>query len=176
MTNLAWLRPHFNSLTEDWWTTTKLAYQLYGEIVQLTNADVRRAIHDLLGDRPDVNIELLDNTYRTYPRAIFERTIADDRTNRSMAWPERGDCNNYGLRFKVAMDFWYNVDAVGFVVDHSAGHAYDLVVFGDVTASLLEPQSDRFVAVGEEISFLKGLPLPAGSSGRYSLTSGVILI
>ena len=168
------LRPHFDRLTEEWWETTKLAYELYPEIVTLTGDEVRRAVRNLLA--ADVQLELLDGVYRTYSRATFERVIGNDTTNRSMAWRELYDCDDFAWQFKARMRWFYNVNAVGFVIDHSAGHAYNLVIFGDGTASLLEPQSDRFVAVGEEISFLKGIPLPAGSSGRYSLNDGMVII
>ena len=170
------LRPHFDQLTSEWWETTKLAYSLYSEIVTLTREEVQEALNTLLGPRPDVVIEYLDHEYRTYTRPVFERVIRDDTTNRSMAWKELYDCDDYAWQFKGRMRWFYNVSAVGFVVDKSSWHAYNVVVFGDKTAALFEPQEDRLVAVDEAIGFLKGVPLPTESSGRYSLTKGVVLL
>jgi hypothetical protein len=174
--SLAWLRPHFDQITADWWVTLQLAYRLQPEIVTLTYGDIGKAIQDLLGNRPDVVIERLDLEYRTYSRSTLAAAIANDKTNRSMAWPERNDCDNYAWRFKSAMDFWYNVDAVGFVLDKSSWHAYNIVVFADKTAALFEPQQDRFPLLDEPIVIPGGIALPAGSSGRYSLRSGLIII
>jgi len=173
---LDWLRPHFDRIMVSWWETLKLAYRLYPELVTLTYQDVDAALHDLLGDRPDVRIERQDLAYRTYPRSIFEEVIANDPTERSMAWPEYNDCDNYAWRFKSAMDFWYNVNAVGFVLDKSSWHAYNIVVFADKTAALFEPQQDRFPALNESIVIPGGVPLSEWSTGRYSLTKGLILI
>ena len=170
--SLDWLRPHFDKIAGEWWDTTLLAYRLYPQVVTMPAADVRRAVGALLWGRTDVQVEYLDHEYRTYPRAIFEEVIRDDKTNRSMAWPERNDCDNYAWRFKGAMDFWYNVDAVGFVLDKSAWHAYNIIVFGDGSAALFEPQQDRFVALDEPIT----VATPAIGTGRYSLTKGVVLI
>jgi len=176
MTIIDALRPHFDRITASWWETLKLAYRLYPELVTLTYQDVDAALHDLLGDRPDVQIERQDLQYRTYPRHIFEEVIVDDKTNRSMAWPEFNDCDNFAWRFKSAMDFWYNVGAVWYVLDKSSWHAYNIIVFGDKTASLFEPQQDRFPALDEPIVIPGGIPLPVSSTGRYSLTKGLILI
>ena len=171
-TNLDWLRPHFDKITAEWWETTRVAYRLYPHVVTLPAADVRRAVEALLWGRNGVVVKYLDHEYRTYPRAIFEEVIRDDKTNRSMAWPERNDCDNFAGRFKTAMDFWYNVDAVGFVIDESSIHAYNLIVFSDGNASLFEPQQDRFVALDGVIT----LAAPASGTGRYSLTQGLVLI
>lgn len=174
--NTDWLRPHFDRMTAEWWETTKLAHRLYSELVTLTYQDISQALDDLLGARPEVLIEKLDLEYRTYSRAVFEQAILDDTTNRSMAWKELYDCDDYAWQFKGRMRWFYNVSAVGFVVDRSSLHAYNVVIFGDKTAALFEPQEDRFVAVDDSIALTAGISLQPGSSGRYSLTKGMVII
>lgn len=174
--SLTWLRPHFERIMEEYWQTTQLAYRLYPQRQSISYDDVGTAIQRLLGDRPDVSIRRLDLAYSSYPKAIFEEIIQADRTNLTMPWPERNDCDNYGWRFKCNMDFFFNADAVGFVLDESAWHAYNLIVLPDLTAELFEPQQDRFVALDEPIVIPGGVPLAGLSTGRYSLTKGLIII
>jgi hypothetical protein len=156
--SLDWLRPHFDRIVEEYWATTKMAYRLEPELKTLTGEDVQRALHELLGARPDVLIEQLDAEYRTYSRAVFEQVIADDKTNRSMAWADRQDCDDFAWQFKGNMRWWFNVNAVGFVVDRSSLHAYSVICFDNGTASLFEPQEDRFVGMGDPIALITGAP------------------
>ena len=179
MTEFDFLRLKFNEIMEEQWETVKLAERLYPQIVTLGYWDVDRAVRTLLGtSRPRVEVHILDHRFRTYPRTIFEEVIADDNTDRSMPWPDWNDCDDRGWLFKAFMALYYNVTAVGFVKDDSSGHAYNLVVLpgAPAVAVLFEPQQDRFVELDEPIDIPGGIALPAGSTGRYSLTGGLILI
>ena len=164
-----WLRPQFNSVLEGYWETTKLAYRLYPQLVTLTQTQVSKAITDLLPNRTDLNLQLLDNSYRTYPQALFNEIIKDDQSQRSLAMPEINDCDNYGWLFKSNMQYWYHATAVGFVLDQGAGHVYNVIVFADGTASLFEPQQDRYVAPG------KAMTIFATGSKRYDAMSALII-
>lgn len=170
--NLDWLRPWFNDRVEKWWTSTKLAYEIYPFVVELSVMQVSQAILDLLGQQraAGVRITPLDSKYWTYNREVWERIIADNETNKMLGWPDRLDCDDFALRFKSDGSIWYNTTAVGIVKDDSAGHAYNIIVFSDGKAKLFEPQQDRFVELGEPIT------LPVTGVGTYSLSSGLILI
>ena len=170
--NLDWLRPWFNGRVEKWWVSTKLAYEVYPSLVELPVMQVSQAIIDLLGQQraAGVRIEPVDSKYWTYSREVWERIIADDETSKMMGWPDRMDCDDFALRFKSNGSIWYNATAVGIVKDDSAGHAYNVIVFADGKAKLFEPQQDRFVDLDEPVT------IATTGTGKYSLTSGLILI
>ena len=171
--NLDWLRPHFERVyVGEKWETTKLAYRLYPQLVTLTAPQVGQALLNLVGQESDVAMRPMDFLYRTYPKEIWEQIIKDDQTQRAMPWPDWMDCDDYAWQFKAAANSWYHANAVAFILDQSAGHAYNAIVFADGTASLFEPQKDKFVAKGDPTN----LPVGPGGSGRYSLTSGLILV
>ena len=172
--NLEWMLNYQVEKMTAWWKhTAQLTSWLYQYRVELTAVEVSTAILAAKGFSPDMNIRPLDWLYRTYPRWAWEKyIIPDDRTNLRMPWPEKWDCDDFALDFKAKMASWYNTNAAGLVVDSSAGHVYNVIVFADRTAEFFEPQRDKFVAKGDQI----GLSTSPGGTGRYSLTQGLILV
>ena len=168
--DMTWLRPHFDAVVETWYPLIQAAYRLYPSLVPLDYFTVEAHLKTLLGAR-NVQLELNDVAYRTYPKDIFLEIIALDKTNQRMAREDYDDCDDRAWEFKHNMRYWFNANAVGFVVDKSAWHAYNIIVFPD-HAELLEPQQDRFVTFGEAIT----VATPKIGTGLYSLTSGIITI
>jgi len=56
----------------------------------------------------------------------------------------------------------YGISTVGVVVDWSAAHAYNIVIFDDQSIAFYEPQDDTYVEPDPE------------TDGRYQLQKGII--
>ena len=91
----------------------------------------------------------LDNKYWACSKKEFEDWIAWDWTNGKKYIAEQYDCDNFAFSFKARCDRKIGVNTVALVIDYSGGHAYNLVIFTDAPAELYEPQSDRFVPLGD---------------------------
>jgi len=104
----------------------------------------------------------LDSKFWTCSESHFQRIVAFNTINLRRYKADRYDCDNFAFSFKaeVAMDFGLN--NVGIVVDHTGGHAYNIVVFSNGSVKLFEPQNDSWVE-------------PA-SSKPYTFKAGIILL
>lgn len=172
--NIDSLRPHFDQITERWWELTKFAHEIYPQLVPLSYWDVLQAVDNLLGPRPNVVFKYQDHEYTALPRHLLSEVLHHDRTDLRMVRPDLVDCDNFALQFKASMDYWFNWTAVGYVHDETAWHAYNLLVFADKTAVLLEPQRDLVVRVDGPINL--GVQVPPPSSGFYDLGAGLVLL
>lgn len=78
---------------------------------------------------------------------------------------EYWDCDDFAQALKAQAHRHYRINGIGYVIDHAAGHAYNLAVLGDGQLVVIEPQSDR-VFKFEEIQ--NGQPY-GGDSGYILL-------
>ena len=90
----------------------------------------------------------LDSKYWACSKKEFEGWIKWDWTNKKKFIAEEYDCDNFAFSFKAMVDRKFNVNNVGLVIDYSAGHAYNIIVFNDGTVKLFEPQSDKWPRIG----------------------------
>lgn len=74
--------------------------------------------------------------------------------------PDRFDCDNYSESWKNLVPLIWGTNGVGDVRDHSAGHAYNIIVYSDGTIEFFEPQESKVVKLGED--------------DRYQLEEGVV--
>ena len=90
----------------------------------------------------------LDTKYWSCGRTDFEAIVNWDWTDKKKYVAEKYDCDNFAFSFKAMVDRKFNVNNVGLVIDYSAGHAYNIIVFNDGTVKLFEPQSDKWPRIG----------------------------
>lgn len=88
----------------------------------------------------------LDQTYYLTNQKNFLNIVAWDWTDEAEYIREKYDCENFAFTFKAHVDFWFNLNQVGIVIDYKMGHAYNLVFYPDGNMMLLEPQSDAMWA------------------------------
>jgi len=103
----------------------------------------------------------LDNKYWTCTKVEFQRILETNTINEKQYVLDQFDCDNFAFNLKAQVAKEYGLNNVGMVIDNSGGHAYNVVIFRDGTAELLEPQSDRWIIPGESkmYSFKKGIIL-----------------
>ena len=87
----------------------------------------------------------LDGTYRMTNKSNFLHVVAWDWVDNKPYVKEIFDCENFAISFKANMDWYFGLNQVGIVIDYESGHGYNLVLFPDGSAWVLEPQSDALV-------------------------------
>jgi len=102
---------------------------------------------------------LLDNKYWTCSKEEFQKVVEYNTINEKQYVLEQYDCDNFAFAFKAQVAMNHNLNSVGLVIDNSAGHAYNVVIFEDGTAELFEPQNDTWITPGqsEMYKFEKGI-------------------
>ena len=95
-----------------------------------------------------MDILALDNKYLVTNLKDMKKIIEWDWTDNRKYIAEKYDCDNFAFSFKAMVDRKFNVNNVGLVIDYSAGHAYNIIVFNDGTVKLFEPQSDKWPRIG----------------------------
>ena len=104
----------------------------------------------------------LDNKYWTCTKPEFQKILEANTLNEKQYVLDQFDCDNFAFNLKAQVARDYGLNNVGMIIDNSAGHAYNVVIFKDGSAELLEPQSDRWITPGE--------------SDMYSFKRGVIIL
>jgi len=113
-------------------------------LIQLSEDEIQSIVRDINSKSQPAGWLRLDGTYYTVDLQTFKKIIAWDWTDtRKYVW-DRFDCDKFAIYFKSRMAIDYGVNAVGVVLDYSAGHAYNLVIVKNqkVDWFLYEPQTD----------------------------------
>ena len=84
----------------------------------------------------------LDITYYLTTQAGFLNIVAWDWVDSYEYRKDRFDCENFAFLFKARTDLYFGLNQVAVVLDYQSGHAYNLVIYPDGNAQVLEPQSD----------------------------------
>jgi hypothetical protein len=115
--------------------------------VALTEDELQSVIRDVCSKSPFAGWMRLDRTYYAVDLETFKKVVDWDWTDARKYVLDRFDCDKFALYFKsrVAIDF--GINAIGVVLDYSAGHAYNLVITKDAAGKvewrLFEPQTDK---------------------------------
>ena len=111
----------------------------------------------------------LDNEYVVLTRAAWEKVLAWSGVNDYKYKSDTRDCDNFAAALHGTIPLRLGVNTVGYVVDWSGGHAYNAVAVmeegGPLTIAAVEPQTDGFVAVGDQ----------ASAHEAYTATNGFVL-
>jgi hypothetical protein len=91
----------------------------------------------------------LDGRFFVTTKEQFDKIIAWDRTNLRQYILDRFDCSNYGLYFQNNVARIFGLNQVAAVIDYSAGHGYNLILYSDRKPLVYEPQQDALYEVGE---------------------------
>jgi hypothetical protein len=88
----------------------------------------------------------LDRTYYTVTIDMFKKIIYWDWTDTKKYLYDMFNCNKFAMYFKARLAINFGFNAVGVILDYSAGRAYNLVILRDprgVSYYLYEPQNDN---------------------------------
>ena len=116
-----------------------------------------------VGDKmPQVKHLPLDSNYTACSKKEFMEWVEWDWVDKKQYVAEKYDCENFAFSFKARTDRRFGINTVGFVLDYSGGHAYNVVLFTDSPPLLYEPQSDAWVQIGEGTSATEIYKMQAG--------------
>jgi hypothetical protein len=111
----------------------------------LSEQELQNVINDLRSKGGMQGWLRLDGNYYTVDMETFKKIVEWDWTDTRKYVLDRFDCDKFAIYFKARMAIDFGVNAVGVVLDYSAGHAYNLVILRDaqgVKWLLYEPQND----------------------------------
>ena len=110
-----------------------------------------------------VNWFLLDRAeYHVLSRTDFQMLVGWDWTNQVPYIPDRRDCDKFAVHFWDILRWRLGVNGVGWVVDWTSAHSYNLIIFDDGTWEWWEPQNDT--------------PVQLATEGLYQLRSGFVYV
>ncbi len=92
----------------------------------------------------------MDNEYRLASDEEILKFIEWDLTNGYTYKPESKDCDKFTTRFWSRFNWFLERNNVGFVVDWSGAHAYNVIVRRNGGLWVYEPQDDRWWVPGDE--------------------------
>jgi hypothetical protein len=142
-------------LKEDIMDIVNVANQLYDWYVPPFRVAVEELspllVHDLINDLKSKGGMLswlrLDGTYYSTDMNTFKKIVEWDWTDTRKYIADVFDCDKFAMYFKARMAIDFGINAVGVILDYSAGHAYNLVILRDprgvVNYYLYEPQNDN---------------------------------
>jgi len=105
------------------------------------------------------------DSYYVAPKAIEPLLKLGQPVAELESGKEPVDCEDYAQLWASLQCFAHDINAVGWVIDDDATHAYNCVVTASEEVVWIEPQQNRVVELGE--------PLFGDSeNGEYSMKSG----
>jgi hypothetical protein len=112
--------------------------------VSLSENELKAVINDIYSRTRPAGWLRLDGVYYTVDLETFRKIIDWDWTDTRRYVLDKFDCDKFAIYFKSRMAIDFGVNAVGVVLDYSAGHAYNLVILRNekVDWFLYEPQTD----------------------------------
>ncbi|MAH44979.1 hypothetical protein CMI37_04070 [Candidatus Pacearchaeota archaeon] len=143
----------------------------------ISRSRVRKSVTRELGDNEMITVALkslrgyntrhwkritLDNKYWFCSKDHFQKIVDYNTLNEKKYALDQFDCDNFAFAFKSQVAMNHNLNNVGMVIDNSGGHAYNVVIFNDMSASLFEPQTDQWITPGQ--------------SKMYSFKNGIIIL
>lgn len=93
----------------------------------------------------------MDGKYRLTDQKGVAAILAWDLTDKIAYESEYFDCDKFARIIWARFVEHWRLNQVGFVVDYSSAHAYNLAVFPDGSMWSIEPQNDGVIKLGESI-------------------------
>jgi hypothetical protein len=112
---------------------------------QLAEYELQSVIKDIQSKGRMAGWLRLDGEYYTTDIDSLNRIIDWDWTDTRKYITDTFDCDKFAFYFKSRMAIDFGINAVGVILDYSAGHAYNLLIVKDSSVKwyLYEPQNDN---------------------------------
>jgi len=114
--------------------------------VALKEAEVQSVVNDLKSKGGMQAWLRLDRTYYAADLDTIKKIIDWDWTDTRKYIVDEFDCDKFAMYFKSRLAIDFHINAIGVILDYSAGHAYNLIIVKDsqgVRWYLYEPQNDN---------------------------------
>jgi hypothetical protein len=111
----------------------------------LSESELQSVINDLQKRGGLAGWMRLDSYYYTTDLNTFKKIVEWDWTDTRKYIHDVFDCDKFAFYFKSRIAIDFHINAVGIILDYSAGHAYNLVILkhnSKVAWYLYEPQTD----------------------------------
>jgi hypothetical protein len=111
---------------------------------QITEDELLSVIKDIQSKGRMAGWLRLDGEYYTTDMDTVNRIIDWDWTDTRKYITDTFDCDKFAFYFKSRMAIDFGINAIGVILDYSAGHAYNLLIVKDSSVKwyLYEPQND----------------------------------
>jgi len=111
---------------------------------QLTEDELQSVINDIQLKGGMSEWLRLDGNYYTADMDSLKRIIDWDWTDTRKYITDTFDCDKFAFYFKARIAIDFGINAIGIILDYSAGHAYILLIVKDSSINwyLYEPQND----------------------------------
>ena len=125
-----------------------------GATAKVTADELRRAWPGL----PLAKLQLicLDREFTAVNLDVWRMILAWSNVDKYKYSSENRDCDNFAAALHGHVPLQLGVNGVGYVVDFSGGHAYSALLVAEpgegLGLAVVEPQSDAFVAVGDQLT------------------------
>jgi hypothetical protein len=112
---------------------------------QITEDELQSVIKDIQSKGGMAGWLRLDGEYYTTDMDSLKRIIDWDWTDTRKYITDTFDCDKFAFYFKSRMAIDFGINAIGVILDYSAGHAYNLLIVKDSSVKwyLYEPQNDN---------------------------------
>lgn len=131
------------------------------------------AYFDAIAASPARNLQVLPMdgmTFRCLPEETWDLYLQWSRIDRLKYITEMFDCDDFALCMKAEIARRFRLNSCIFVIDYSGGHAYNMLGTvkddGGVWFTIIEPQTDGKVIVGEKMS----------ATEMYALEHGYLIV
>jgi len=117
--------------------------------IQLSESDLQNVINSIYSKSRPAGWLRLDGNYYTTDMATFKKIVEWDWTDTRKYITDTFDCDKFSMYFKSRIAIDFGINAIGVVIDYSAGHAYNLVIIKESQGFswyLYEPQNDAIMS------------------------------
>ena len=96
----------------------------------------------------------VDSKYTIPTQEGLNKLLAEVQTNHFHYTAETFDCDDFALAFKSLSNIFFGINGIGWVLNFSGQHSYNVVFThdqGELSLSVVEPQQDATVAKTQQI-------------------------
>ena len=116
----------------------------------------------VFGKGPLRNLECwcLDSRYRVIDLPTWKDVLAWSAIDKYEYKDDVRDCDNFAMALSGRIPLTFRLNTIGMVIDFSGRHAYNAIItyaedyttLDDLIIGVIEPQTDGFVMIGDQLS------------------------
>jgi len=133
--------PEYQNLKEEL-SKYKTSITIDEEPVEKTSKYISNTLAPVLSKK-NVRWLPLDGKYWLYSEDVVRRFIEKDWIDSKNYRRNRFDCENFAIAFKDRAELFLGTNQVAIVIDYSAAHGYNLIIYPDEKFTIFEPQNDQ---------------------------------
>ena len=103
-------------------------------------------------DYRGLQLHAADREFHTVDTRTWEKIFEYDKTSELRYKAEEFDCDNFAVQLAASVNRRWGLTGCGIILDYSGGHAYNAVIAANGIIYLVEPQTDKWVSIGDSQS------------------------